>query len=72
MKKIIYLVFIVLLGFPCLGLAVGEKVSVDYYYVASPDYFYPSTFDNLVLDFAITPETTDTLQDLVVKNEGSA
>ncbi len=72
MKKIIIIALMLILGFPGMTLAAGESVSIEYYQVTLPDYFYPSTFDNLVLDFMVLPETTDTLKDLVVKNDGSA
>ena len=40
--------------------------------ISFSDFFYGSTFDNKALDFSVTLEAGDTLQNLVLKNEGSA
>jgi hypothetical protein len=71
MKKIILVLAFIFIASPGFVYAAGQ-VSVDYYSVESPDYFYPSTFDNLVVDFSVTPDEADRLQALVVKNDGSA
>jgi len=72
MKKKIIFIAAVLLFLPAIAFGAGNSVSVDYYQTSMPDYFYPRTFDNLVLDFKINPSGGDTLKTLVVKNEGLA
>jgi len=71
MKKIMLVVGAFLLLMPLSSQATGS-VSIDYYQVEMSDYFYPQTFDNLVLDFGINAESGDALHALVVQNAGSA
>jgi hypothetical protein len=40
--------------------------------VSMPSYFYRQTFDNLVLDFSLNPTIIDYIDNLVVKNQGTA
>ncbi|MBT7007053.1 hypothetical protein HN958_00920 [Candidatus Falkowbacteria bacterium] len=50
----------------------AQSTDVELLDVASEDYFYANTFDNLVLGFNVTPTSEDVLESLVVKNEGTA
>ena len=53
-------------------MASAAATTVTMNAVTMPDYIYPQTFDNLLLDFTLTPAVADSLKALTVKNEGSA
>ena len=53
-----------------VGAVEVPVVSIEQF--TADDYFYPNTFDNLVLDFNVNSVDGDIINDLVVKNAGSA
>ena len=61
-----------LLMLPNVGLAGATAATVTLSQVSGSDYFYPLTFDNLVLNFVLGVDSADTLKTLVVKNNGLA
>ena len=54
----------------CTAAVSAATVTLNQIQMAS--YFSSKTFDNLALDFTITPTQSDTLNALVVRNEGTA
>ena len=70
--SIVICLAVVLLGAPNTGLAGATAATVMVRQVSAVDYFYPLTFDNLVLDFVIGVDSADTLKTIVIKNEGTA
>jgi len=68
---IIYLMLILLM-LPNVGLAGATAATVTVRQVDAADYFYPLTFDNLVLDFVLGVDSADTLKTIILKNEGTA
>src|SRR3989339_2205703 len=61
-----------LLMLPNVGLAGATAATVTLTQVSAADYFYPLTFDNLILDFTLGVDSADTLKTIVLKNEGTA
>ena len=72
MQMRIFIVIIIFsLVFPLAGLAQDDyQVTLNQFF--ADQYLYARTFDNLVLDFTISPDQTDTLNALTVWNRGSA
>lgn len=63
---------VALLGAPNSGQAGATAATVTLTQVSAQDYFYPLTFDNLVLNFVLGVDSADTLKTIVLKNEGTA
>jgi len=70
MKKLFFVGLLLLLIAPVTASAATSSVALNAITLA--DNIYPNTFDNLLLDFTVTPAVADTLSALAVKNEGSA
>jgi len=72
MKKLLLICFLIInfVFAPYFVFAEGAEVALNQ--VDEYDYFYPQTFDNLVLDFKIIPADDDILESLVIKNKGTA
>ncbi|HMB25903.1 MAG TPA: Ig-like domain-containing protein [Patescibacteria group bacterium] len=68
MKKIL-LLGLILFALPAM-VSASEEISLNDF--TEEEYFYESTFDNLVLDFTIDTGRFDLMTALVVKNRGTA
>lgn len=72
MKKIIFTFLILLCASFCAAPALAFNASAITNMQAPYATFYPRTFDNLIMDFTLTPTKADTLKALSIRNLGTA
>ena len=71
MKKILVLCLTIFLCAPFVVFATSETI-LTVNEIEFEEYSYENTFDNLIFDFTINVDAENTLDTLIIKNNGTA
>jgi hypothetical protein len=72
MKRVVTFLLLCVMVFVPIKVFAVENLSVTLNQITMPELFYSSTWDNLVMDFTLSLDESDTLGTFVIKNESLA